>query len=87
MGRAVPQKIAEPPPLPHNGVLYYQAFSDLDSERHIGMSVGRIPWSAVETYAAVNEFDPYQTHALHYVVGKLDAVQLRHIHSASKKDK
>jgi hypothetical protein len=87
MGRAKPQKMAEKPqPLPGN-TLYQQAFYSLDGERAIGMSVGRIPWSAVEHYGRTYDFTESQMLALHYLIMKMDAANLQYLSSLHKKPK
>ena len=64
--------------------LYLQAFYDLDGERQVGMSIGRIPWSAVEHYAQVYEFSEAQVVALHRLIVKMDAANLNRIRAQAK---
>jgi hypothetical protein len=87
MGRKKPKAMVEKPlPGPGN-TLFQQAFYDLDGERQIGMSVGKIPWSAVRYYAQINEFSNAQTIALHYLIARMDAANLKHMADSIKKGK
>jgi hypothetical protein len=79
MGRIVPQAIANKPTLQAGNDLYLQAFYDLDSERQIGMSVGRIPWSAIEHYATLIELDYHQRYSLHRLIVSMDRAHLNRI--------
>ena len=79
MGRAKPQAFRERPSVDAGNELYLNAFYELDGERHIGMSIGRIPWSAIQFYADHNGFDDNQTEALHMLIQKLDAVHLQRL--------
>ena len=79
MGLAKPVAMAEKPEALPGNTLWLKAFYDLDGERQVGMSVGRIPWSAVDYYATVYEFTTPQRIALHYLVGRMDAANLERI--------
>lgn len=51
-GHAIPERIANAPKLLPGNLLFFMAFSDLDTERAPGhLMPGPIPWSAVERYA------------------------------------
>jgi hypothetical protein len=54
-----------------------QAFFDLDSERPQGFGLGRIPGSAVRSYANDYRFDDEQTDALIFFVGEMDNAYLK----------
>ena len=84
MGRAKPKAMLDRPQPLAGTELYLQAFYHLDGERQIGMSIGRIPWSAVEHYADVGEFTAAQTIALHKLIGKMDAANLNRLRADVK---
>ena len=46
----LPEKIKNRPEVPVGLDLYWKAFSDLNSDRQIGMSEGPIPWSAIHRW-------------------------------------
>lgn len=75
-GEPIPDRIANAPELTLGLMLYMQAFFDLDSERQVGFSVGRIKWSAIRDYADAFEFDAIQTEDLFYFIKELDKVYL-----------
>jgi len=75
----LPDRIANAPRLRKGLELYLQAFFTLDSERVSGWSVGRIPYSAVMNYAAVNQYDEIQTESLVYFVRAMDTEHLKRI--------
>lgn len=85
MGRQKPEVMRNKPIVRPGNTLYLQAFYDLDGERQIGMSIGRIPWSSVHHYAGVYAFSDAQTHALHYLIGRMDAVNLQYIGESMKR--
>ena len=86
MRRSKPQAMVDKPQPLAGTELYLQAFYHLDGERQIGMSIGRIPWSAVQHYAVVGEFSEAQTIALHLLIGKMDAANLNKMRAGMKGD-
>lgn len=85
MGRAKPKAIKDKPTALAGSQLFQQAYYDLDSERAVGMSVGKIPYSAIRFYAHINEFSNAQIHALHIIVARMDAANLQYIANQHKK--
>ena len=62
----------------------WQAFIDLGTCRHYGMSPGPIPWTAIEEYARVNELGVDDTWMLHRVIRRADDVWLAQKAEATK---
>ena len=56
LGRTVALK--EPPSLTIHQQLLYTAFSELGTERQLGMSEGPIPWSSMIRYAEYYGYEP-----------------------------
>jgi hypothetical protein len=50
-GVSVPTNISTQPKLATNLVLYLEAYYELDTERHHGQALMRIPWSSIVHYA------------------------------------
>jgi hypothetical protein len=59
--------------------LYLSAFFELDSERKIGFSIGRIGWMSIKEYALTFEFDDVQTEDLLYFVKEMDRAYIEHV--------
>lgn len=64
------------PELPLGLELYYRAFGDLDRERPVGMSEGRIPRRALLEYAEYYDLDDDQIDLLLFVIPPMDDVLL-----------
>lgn len=62
--------------------LYLRAWMDLDSSRQFGLSIGPIPWAAVEQYCRANDYDEEMSEDVHYLVRSMDDAYLE---SKSKK--
>ena len=60
-------------------VWLWEAFNALSSCRAIGMSVGPIPWTAIQQYADVHGFTEDETYMLHNVVRHADDIFLKHV--------
>ena len=56
----------------------WEAFNALDSCRVNAMSVGRIPWTAVQQYAEAHKLDEEETWTLHEVIQHLDSLFISH---------
>lgn len=78
-GCPIPERVLQAPTLQRGLQLYLQAFFDLDAERSRGMSVGRIPWSAIVRYAEHLDLDEDQTDSLIYFLGAMDAEHLKRL--------
>lgn len=66
----------EEPPIDDIDVVFLRAFWDLNTERTIGMSEGRIPWSAIVRYGLYNGYSRDIIDTLVHVVKSLDATYL-----------
>lgn len=78
-GQPIPERIENAPSLRLGLLFYLQAFFDLDAERSQGMNLGRIPWSAVQTYAVYYELDEDQTDCLHHFIRVMDTAHLKRL--------
>lgn len=78
MGGELPERIANAPKLTLGLSFYLQAFFDLDADRAIGMSIGRIPWTSVLSYASFHELDTDETELLIKYVEAIDTTYLKH---------
>ena len=65
----------------------WEAYNELDSCRQSGMGVGRIPWTAVQQYSEVNQFNEEETWMLHAVVHHLDSKFIEHHEQKAKMNK
>jgi hypothetical protein len=77
-GAPIPERFLKAPVLTEGLRLYLNAFFDLDTERVNGMSIGRIPMSAVRQYAAEFGFDEEQYYALTCHIKAMDAAYIGH---------
>lgn len=58
----------------------WEAWSQLDSDRPVGMGVGRIPWTAIDRYAARHGVDePDDFDELVELIRAMDDVYLKHV--------
>lgn len=81
----LPAKIQDAPELELGLELYFGAFFDLSTCRpNSGMGLSPIPWSAIEEYACVYEFDPEQREDLLYLVRAMDQAYIKHYAARSK---
>lgn len=78
-GHPLPDRVRDAPTLFEGLEIYFGAFFDLDTERHHGMGLMPIPWSAILRYARFHEFDYRQTQELLHYVGRMDAWYLEHL--------
>lgn len=88
-GHDVPAAVADVPPIPAGCALAWQAFSDLSSDRQIGMAAGPIPWSSVDAWAKRNGIDePEEFDELWLLIRAADSVVMEHIaaQSAARKN-
>ena len=68
----LPEKIKNAPQLGLGLELYYIAFFNLESCRLNGVSIGRIPWTAVQEYCISNEFSEEQVRDTHLYLKMMD---------------
>ncbi|TDT94550.1 hypothetical protein DFO45_2300 [Azorhizobium sp. AG788] len=79
-GRALPA-LATMPSLPDHLSLEWEAFWSLDGDRSTGFSsVGRIPFTAIERYAArLGLTDPDAFRRFRVLIQRMDAAYLAHL--------
>lgn len=85
-GLPLPDEIVNAPRLFEGLEIYFQAFFDLDTERHHGNGLMPIPWSAILRYARYNEFDERQTSDLMFYIARMDSWNLNHLAEKQKAD-
>lgn len=75
-GMPIPDFIKNAPELMPGLEVFLQAFWDLSTCRQIGMGLGPIPWTSVESYATLYfESDGFKQD-LHFHIRQLDAAYL-----------
>lgn len=77
-GMEIPDRIQKAPVLGLGLSFYLQAFFDLDADRNVGMSLGRIPWSVVLQYAAFYRLTEEQTDCLTYIIREMDTAYTKY---------
>lgn len=77
-GSPLPQRIQNAPQLAFGMQMYFTAFLDLTSCRQLGMTLGPIPWTAVNDYAIDLGLDEESTEDLHHFVRAMDNVYVSH---------
>lgn len=85
-GDNLPDELANPPSIPSELIFYWEAFCDLHSCRNNGMSVGCIPWSAVNEYARRYGISDYEFDDFNYVISKLDSEFIAWCDKKAKQD-
>lgn len=78
-GIEVPRELSGKPELQRNLLGYLEAFYDLDTERHHGNGLMRIPWSSIVQYAEFYGMDVYETV---YFVRHMDDAHISHLAKA-----
>lgn len=71
-GIELPEHLANAPTLSIGLGLYYNAFQDLSTCRSIGMSLGPIPWTAMNDYCHTYEIGGIQREQLFMYVESMD---------------
>jgi hypothetical protein len=71
-GQPIPDSIRDAPELREELFLFMQAFFALNTERHSGMGLGPIPWSAIQQYGHTHWFDREQMEDLHFYIRRMD---------------
>lgn len=82
-----PPFMAERPELAPHLAFYSDAFSELDTDRQFGAlgGAGRIPWSAIDRYAARHEIDdPDDFDRLRRMIRAQDRAYLDHMAEEAK---
>lgn len=78
-GNPLPQRVLDAPTLFKGLEIYFEAFFDLDTERHHGNGLMPIPWSAILRYAKFQTFDERQTRELMFYTSRMDSWYLNHL--------
>ena len=84
-GEALPDHIANAPDLPLDLILYYNAFVTLDTCRVNSMSVGQIPWTAIDQFCSRHQITGDMEEDMHYFIGELDATYRKYVDDNSDK--
>lgn len=84
-GMPLPEHIQNAPELTHGLVLYYNAFQDLSSCRSLGMSLGPIPWTAIDQYCQRHGIKDEQYDDMFHHVNELDEAYRAHVEAEAKK--
>lgn len=82
--RPIPDRITNAPELLLGLEMYYEAYAELNTCRSVSWSAGPIPWTAVQEYSIVNEFDAEETHDLHFFIQKMDHAFLKRMDKKAK---
>jgi hypothetical protein len=85
-GHDPPEVFFTQPLVPEYHRFYWEAFSDLSTERQIGMALGPIPRSAITAYAAENELYGDAADQFVMIIRAVDADYLQEINSLSSRD-
>lgn len=72
----LPDKIKNKPEVSVGLELYWRAFSDLNSDRHVGMSEGPIPWSAIHRWGVRHNIWGDDFERLSAIIQGMDSVFL-----------
>jgi hypothetical protein len=81
----MPPNCPPKPPLPSHLALFWDAFSELSSDRQSGMGLGQIPFTAIDRYAGRYGIEPgAEFEAFKYLIRRMDATYLEE--SAPKKE-
>ncbi len=80
----LPDKIKNKPKILVGLEIYWKAFSDLSSDRDVGMGIGPIPWRAIHEWGLRNNIRGDDFERLVLMVRGLDAV---YIEKQAKKSK
>lgn len=81
-GKKVPALDNRPDPIGYGWL--WEAFKQLSTCRSVGMAIGRIPWTAVQTWSLAHELDTEENWILHEVIHHMDDVFLEYHHKKQK---
>ncbi len=65
-------------------MFYFNAYIELDSERHHGMGLMRIPWSSIMRYGSLYELDEYELDLFLFHIRELDSENLKWLRAQQK---
>lgn len=83
-GRPLPERILNKPELFEGLQFILEAFFDLDSERHHGMGLQRIPWSSIVNYARLYEIEDDEFEEFQYLIKRMDGWLLDRLDAKEK---
>lgn len=66
------------PPLLHSEQEVYDAFWELGTCRYIGMSMGAIPFTAIDAYSTRHGIDGEEFERFNYLIRRLDRLWIKH---------
>ena len=75
-GIPIPEDLSNAPTLPLSLVGYLDAFYELDTERHHGQGLMRIPWSAIVRYG---QYYGYNVDELLFFIRRMDDAHLENM--------
>jgi hypothetical protein len=84
-GRKAPDWFTVNPQLMPGEDFFFQAFWDLNSDRNVGMSLGPIPWSSIQTYGLSKGLECDMIELLHVVIRSMDELFLRYMNEEQEK--
>lgn len=84
-GQPLPDHIQNAPELTQGLELFYNAFQDLSSCRTAGMSLGPIPWTAMDQYCVRYGINGEQRDDLFHHVEKLDEAYREYVEKKAEK--
>ena len=85
MNMPLPDSIANKPGITAGLDIYWQAFTDLNTSRELGMAEGPIPWTAVDQWATRHHIVGEEFDRLVLVLRGIDAAYLKHRSKSSNK--
>lgn len=83
-GRPLPERILNKPVLFEGLQFILEAFFDLDSERHHGNGLQRIPWSSIVKYAKLYEIEDQEFEEFQYLIKRMDGYLLNKLEAKEK---
>lgn len=84
LGTPLPDRILNKPELPESLQFVLGAFFDLDTERHHGNGLQRIPWSSILRYADFYEMEDSYKEDFFYLIKGLDIHLLNKLDAEQK---
>ena len=75
----MPKAILDRPPLKRHLLIVWEAFFALSGDRQMGMSIGPIPFMAIDRYAARFGIAGEEFERFHALLTAMDAVHQRHV--------
>ncbi len=81
----IPNAIKNAPALFMGLELYLLGFLDLSSSRQSGMSLGDIPWGAIQEYCDRSGLDDVQTANMHHHINQMDIAWKQYQKSKEKR--